>query len=144
MSLCGHRTRRESGAPRAARPASPSGVSLLSFPAPSGYRAWTVAGCVDTCKRMAGPGPGSLASAAAAASRLPPVGSGGGALCASHCYVYDSAFDGLVKIVRQEGAMVLWRGTAVSLLMAVPSVGALLRACSLCVLCFVMFLNGLI
>jgi len=37
--------------------------------------------------------------------------------------VYGSTLEGMRKIIRQEGARVLWRGTDVSLLMAVPMVG---------------------
>ena len=37
--------------------------------------------------------------------------------------MYGSTIEGMRKIIRQEGARVLWRGTDVSLLMAVPMVG---------------------
>lgn len=33
-------------------------------------------------------------------------------LCAPECHVYESSFDVIRKIVRQEGALVLWRGTS--------------------------------
>ena len=45
------------------------------------------------------------------------------ATCGVDCPIYGSALEGMRKIVRQEGARVLWRGTDVSLLMAVPMVG---------------------
>ena len=72
------------------------------------HSAWQLAGCQAACQR--------LATASAVPTTLP-------AACAAHCYVYDSALDGLVKIVRQEGMHTLWTGTGMSLLMAVPSVG---------------------
>ena len=45
------------------------------------------------------------------------------ATCGVDCPVYGSTLEGMRKIIRQEGARVLWRGTDVSLLMAVPMVG---------------------
>ncbi len=77
-------------------------------------RAWQLAGCEAACQRLAA----NAAGAVVATTTLP-------AACAAHCYVYNSALDGLVKIARQEGVRVLWTGTGVSLLMAVPSVGML-------------------
>lgn len=44
-------------------------------------------------------------------------------LCAPECEVYTSSFDVLRKIVRQEGARALFRGTSAALLVAVPTVG---------------------
>ena len=41
-----------------------------------------------------------------------------------NCHIYGSTLDGMRKIVRQEGAGVLWRGTDVALLMAVPMVSS--------------------
>lgn len=43
--------------------------------------------------------------------------------CGMNCPIYGSTLEGMRKIVRQEGAMVLWRGTDAALLMAVPMVG---------------------
>ena len=45
------------------------------------------------------------------------------ARCGADCPIYGSTIEGMRKIIRQEGARVLWRGTDVSLLMAVPMVG---------------------
>lgn len=45
------------------------------------------------------------------------------ARCGVDCPVYGSTLEGMQKIIRKEGARVLWRGTDVSLLMAVPMVG---------------------
>lgn len=45
------------------------------------------------------------------------------AKCGVDCPMYGSTIEGMRKIIRQEGARVLWRGTDVSLLMAVPMVG---------------------
>ena len=45
------------------------------------------------------------------------------ARCGVDCPVYGSTLEGMRKIIRKEGARVLWRGTDVSLLMAVPMVG---------------------
>ena len=44
-------------------------------------------------------------------------------LCAPECEVYTSSFDVARKIVRQEGARALFRGTSAALLVAVPTVG---------------------
>lgn len=49
-------------------------------------------------------------------------------LCPPQCYVYDGTWDVARKVVRREGLRALCRGTGVSLLMAVPSVGMFLRA----------------
>ncbi|KAK9815798.1 hypothetical protein WJX72_009672 [[Myrmecia] bisecta] len=44
-----------------------------------------------------------------------------GAACyTADCFAYGSTLDGMRKIVRREGTMMLWRGTDVALLMAVP------------------------
>ncbi len=65
---------------------------------------WAIAGCPEACPRMVSPGTST-------------------ARCGVDCPVYGSTIEGIRKIVRQEGARVLWRGTDVSLLMAVPMVG---------------------
>lgn len=65
---------------------------------------WAIAGCPEACPRMISPGTTS-------------------ARCGVDCPVYGSTIEGMRKIIRQEGARVLWRGTDVSLLMAVPMVG---------------------
>lgn len=65
---------------------------------------WAIAGCPETCPRIGTP----RVSAAN---------------CGIDCPVYGSTLEGMRKIVRQEGAMVLWRGTDAALLMAVPMVG---------------------
>lgn len=88
---------------------------------PLHHSAWQLAGCETACQRLAT----GAAGAAVATTTLP-------AACAAHCYVYNSAFDGLVKIARQEGLRVLWTGTGISLLMAVPSVGMYMGLCVVC------------
>lgn len=65
---------------------------------------WAIAGCPEACPRMVMPRASS-------------------ATCGVDCPVYGSTIEGMRKIIRQEGARVLWRGTDVSLLMAVPMVG---------------------
>ncbi|CAD7705088.1 unnamed protein product [Ostreobium quekettii] len=44
-------------------------------------------------------------------------------LCAPSCSLYESTWDGMRKIIRQEGAVGLWRGTNAGLLTAAPMVG---------------------
>lgn len=65
---------------------------------------WAIAGCPEACPRMLSPRTST-------------------ARCGVDCPVYGSTIEGMRKIIRQEGARVLWRGTDVSLLMAVPMVG---------------------
>jgi len=72
------------------------------FRAPS--RALAVAGCPPTCPTTGNP-------------HVPRR------LCAPECATYTSSFDVLRKIVRQEGARALFRGTSAALLVAVPTVG---------------------
>ena len=67
-------------------------------------RALAVAGCPPTCPTTGNP-------------HVPRR------LCAPECATYTSSFDVLRKIVRQEGARALFRGTSAALLVAVPTVG---------------------
>eukprot|EP01025_Chloroclados_australasicus_P033527 TRINITY_DN3422_c0_g1_i1.p1 TRINITY_DN3422_c0_g1~~TRINITY_DN3422_c0_g1_i1.p1 ORF type:complete len:336 (-),score=50.34 TRINITY_DN3422_c0_g1_i1:854-1825(-) len=43
--------------------------------------------------------------------------------CASGCFVYQSSFDAMLKIVRREGFFVLWRGTGAVMMAQIPLVG---------------------
>ena len=53
-------------------------------------------------------------------------------LCAPECNVYASSLDVVRKIVRQEGPLALFRGTAVALAIAVPTVGIYLPCYDIC------------
>jgi solute carrier family 25 protein 39/40 len=61
--------------------------------------------------------------AAAAAAACGPACTSTAGSTASSSRAYTGTIDGLRKIVRQEGMRVLWRGTDVALMMAVPMVG---------------------